>query len=255
MARADLSSPRGTRLGAAVLVALLHVVAVLALIRAFAPNFTADVVERVTSVFTVEVTVPPQRAPQGPSHSPPDAAGAAAEAGRRAVPQERAAVQPRIVVASPAPAPPVAGQGADTAAGARDSGSGTGAGGQGAGTGSGVGGSGQGGSGQGGSGQGGGGVAKAVKIAGDINSARDYPKKSRELRLGDHVIVALTIGVDGRVKDCRVHRPSRDADADRITCKLAVERFRFRPATDASGNPVESIYGWQQRWYDPREKD
>ena len=143
------------------------------------------------------------------------------------------------------PAPPVPGSGAEATAGSRDKGTGSGAGGQGMGTGAG----------SGGSGQGAGGAARPVKIAGDINSARDYPKKSRELRLGDHVVVALTVGSDGRVSDCRIHRPSRDADADRITCKLAIERFRFRPATDAMGNPVESIYGWQQRWYDPREKD
>jgi len=245
MARADLSSPRGMRLGAATLVLLLHVAAVLALIRAFAPALAAGVVERVTSVFTVEVTPPPPRPPQPPTAEPDREAGAAAAAGKLAIQQDQAAVRPRVVLASPSPAPPVAGKGAETAAGARDDGAGTGAGGQGTGTGSGA----------GGSGQGAGGAARAVKIAGDINSARDYPKKSRELRLGDHVIVALTVGIDGRVRDCRVHRPSRDAEADLITCKLASERFRFRPATDAAGNPVESVYGWQQRWYDPREKD
>lgn len=244
MARADLSSPRGTRLGAAVLVLLLHVAVVLALVRAFAPDFSAEVAERVTSVFTVEVTAPAPP-PQPPAPRLPEPAGAAAEAGRQAIPRERAAVTPRIVVASPVAAPPVPGSGAEATAGSRDTGTGSGAGGQGMGTGAG----------SGGSGQGAGGAVRPVKIAGDINSARDYPKKSRELRLGDHVVVALTVGSDGRVSDCRIHRPSRDADADRITCKLAIERFRFRPATDAMGNPVESIYGWQQRWYDPREKD
>ena len=50
-----------------------------------------------------------------------------------------------------------------------------------------------------------------VKIAGDINSTRDYPAKTRELRLGDHVVVALRVGTDGRVKACRVVRASRDS--------------------------------------------
>lgn len=241
MARADLSTPRGTRLGVAAVVALLHVAAIAMLIRAFAPQFTAAVTERVTSVFTVEVTPP---APEPPP-SAPEPAGAAAQAGKRAAPREAAMPRPRIVVASPKPAPPVAGKGADAASGARDAGSGTGGGGQGSGAGAGA----------GGSGQGAGGARRAEKIAGDINSARDYPRRSRELRLGDHVIVALTVGTDGRVRNCRIHRPSRDAEADRITCRLASERFRFRPATDGAGNPIESIYGWQQRWYDPREKD
>jgi protein TonB len=65
------------------------------------------------------------------------------------------------------------------------------------------------------------------------------------------VAVALTVGTDGRVVGCRVLRPSRDPEADRITCALATARFRFRPARDATGNPVESVYGWQQRWFTP----
>jgi protein TonB len=243
MSRADLSSPRATRLGVAVLVAAMHIAVVVLLIRAFAPGFGAAVSDRLTAVLTVDVAPPPSPSPTpSPSPNEPEPAGAAAEAGKRAVPREAAAPKPKLVIASPAPAPPVSGSGDQAASGARDSGSGTGAGGQGSGTGSGTGGNGQ-----------GGGASKAVKIAGDINSARDYPRETRELRLGGDVILALTVGADGKVKACRVHRPSRDPQSDRITCELAAKRFRFRPATDANGHPVESIYGWRQRWYDPRD--
>ena len=93
------------------------------------------------------------------------------------------------------------------------------------------------------------GGAAAVKIAGDINSARDYPQATRDLRIGDRVIVALTVGKDGRPSACRIVRASRDPQADAITCQLALARFRFRPATDAAGQPVASEYGWQQRWF------
>jgi protein TonB len=34
-----------------------------------------------------------------------------------------------------------------------------------------------------------------------------------------------------------------------ITCRLAEERFRFRPSLDNQGNPVEAMYGWRQRWF------
>ena len=243
MARADLSTPRGQRFGVGLLVGILHLLAVLALVRAFAPDFTARVADEVVSAFTVTVTTPPSPTPTpqpSPAQRAPDPAGAAGEAGRKATPRDVAAPKARIVIAS-RPVPQVAGTGAADSSGARDTGSGTGAGGQGSGTGSGA----------SGSGQGGGGAAKAVKISGDINSTRDYPKKTREQRLGDYVIIALTVGTDGKVKGCRVHRPSRDAEADRITCQLATSRFRFRPATDAAGNPVESIYGWRQRWFAP----
>lgn len=241
----DLSAPRRLRLGVAAGVVLLHVVVVLALVRAFAPDFTATVAQRVTSAFTVTVTA----APPSPSPTPPppaavpEDAGAAAEAGKRATPREAAAPKPKMVVARLRPAPPIAGKGAQDASGAREAGQGTGAGGQGSGTGSGSGGSGQ-----------GGGAAKAVKIAGEINSARDYPAESRDLRLGDHVDLALTVGADGRVRACRVIRASRDSAADSITCDLATRRFRFRPATDAAGRAVESVYGWRQSWFSPAEK-
>lgn len=245
MPRAEITPPRRTRLGVVLLVGALHAAALFALLRAFVPDISLPVSERLTSVFTVEEPEPPPEPPPPPSRpKQAEPAGAAAPAGKRATPREAAAPRPKIVLAPPRPAPPVAGQGDENAAGARDAGIGTGGGGQGAGTGSGAGGTGQ-----------GGGAARAVKIAGEISSARDYPAGSRQIRLGDHVILALTVGADGRVKGCRIHRPSRDPDADRITCRLATERFRFRPATDAAGRAVESIYGWRQQWYDPREKD
>lgn len=250
MTRAEPYSPRKLRLGVAVVVVLLHLALVVALVRGFAPEFTARVADQVFGAVTVTITArPPQ--PPSPSSSPSpiaqaaEPAGAPGEAGKRALARPVAAPSPRIVLATPV-APPVAGQGSADSSGARDTGSGSGAGGEGGGTGAGGSGNGPG---------GGGGARKVAKIAGDINSTRDYPAASRELRLGDYVIVALTVGTDGRVKGCRVHRPSRDSQADQITCRLATERFRFRPATDWRGNPIESVYGWKQWWVAPSEKN
>ena len=233
----DLSPPPRTRVFVIALVALIHVVLVLGLIRAFAPDFAARVTDSMLATFNVTVT-PPPTPPPAPQ---PEKAGAAAEAGKKAVPREAVQPRPRIAIAKPVPAPPVAAKGPDNSSGARDAGAGTGAGGQGNGTGSG----------SGGNGQGGGAASKAVKIAGDINSRDDYPRETTDLRIGGSVIVVITVGTDGRAKACRVHRASRDAQADQITCRLAMQRFRFRPAMDASGNPVETTYGWQQRWFYP----
>lgn len=243
---ADLSAPKQTRWLVVALVAMIHVSVILGLIRAFAPDFSAKVTETVLATFNVTVVTPPTpKPPPPPPAKGPEMAGKAAEIGKKAVPKQAAAPKPKIAIATQA-APPIAGKGADNSAGARDRGLGTGAGGQGSGTGSG----------NGGDGQGGGGIAtKAVKIAGDINSARDYPRESRELRIGDSVTVALTVGADGRVRACRVHRASKDPEADRITCRLATDRFRFKPAMDSAGNPVESVYGWQQRWFYPGERN
>ena len=240
----DLSAPPRTRRLVAALVIGLHVVAVLGLIQAFAPGFASQVTEQVISTFTVTVTTPPPSPKPPEPPKAPDKAGAAAPVGKKAVPRAATAPKPRIAIAM-REAPPVAGKGNDNPAGAAAAGQETGAGGQGSGAGSGA----------GGDGQGGGMATRAVKIAGDINSARDYPRESRDARIGDAVTLALTVGTDGRVKRCRIHRASRDPASDQITCRLAMARFRFRPARNAGGSPVESTYGWQQRWFYPDENN
>lgn len=233
---ADLSAARSTRLGVVVLVVVLHVAALLGLIRAFAPDFTAQVTRTVLSTFSVTVVTPPP-APQ-PSKEP-EPAGAAAEAGKKAVAREVKADKPKVDIAK-TPAPKAASTGSANSSGAKDAGAGTGAGGQGSGTGSGT----------GGTGTGGGLTRKLEKIAGEINSAKDYPRDTRDLRKDDYVIIAITVSAEGKPTACRIHRPSKDAQANAITCTLALQRFRFKPATDAQGNPVASTYGWRQRWYD-----
>ncbi len=234
----DLAAPRPVRVGAFIAVAVLHVLAIFALVRAFAPDFVSNVAEQVVATFSVTITAPEPSPSPAPADEGGEAAGKSGEAGKQAVPRAVMAPKPRIVVPRPAVAPSAASTGSANASGTRDAGTGTGAGGTGTGTGSGGMGAGQ-----------GGGGSKAEKIAGDINSARDYPEKTRDQRIGDHVVVWLTVGIDGKPAACKVARASRDPEADAITCKLALARFRFRPATRADGQPVVSTYAWQQRWF------
>ncbi len=235
---ADISVPKEAKFGIGALVVVLHVLAIIGLIRAFAPDFSAQVVEQVVSTFNVTITAPEPT----PSPTASNKAGTAAEIGKKATPKEVAAKKPKLAIASPSPVPAVAAKGADDSAGAANSGPGTGAGGQGSGRGSG----------NGGDGTGGGKATKFVQIAGTIDSARDYPKDTRDLRIGKEVVIMFTIGTDGRVRNCRVRDPSGDPQSDAITCKLAEQRFRFKPSTDASGNPIEAQYGWRQRWFYPK---
>ena len=93
----DLSSPPRTRLLVMVLVALLHVAAILALIKVFAPRFVDDVAETVLSTFNVTVTAPP------PPPEAPKKAGAAAEVGKQAVPREAASPKPKMKTYSRSP--------------------------------------------------------------------------------------------------------------------------------------------------------
>ena len=220
----DLSATRRTKLGVALLVIGLQVLLVMALVRAFTPDFAAKVVDTVMATFSVTVTTPPLPDPPLPPKAP-EPAGKSGNAGKQAVPRAAVALPAKLPITK-APAPQAASTGSADTSGAGTTGSGTG-----------------------GNGQGGGAVSKAVKTAGEINSARDYPIPTRDLRINDFVIVAITVGADGRPSGCRVSRPSKDAQANSITCQLALKRFRFKPATDASGKPVTSIFGWKQSWF------
>ncbi|MEP7223131.1 MAG: energy transducer TonB [Novosphingobium sp.] len=238
MFQADLISPRRDRVGAFVAVAVLHLALFLALLRAFAPDLTHEAARQVLATFTI--TPPPAPPPAPPPPPPPPPAkperegGAAAPAGRRAVPRAVVAPPPRIMVQPRISAAPIAAAGNTNVLGASDAGAGSGGGGQGSGD---------------GSGKGAGTGAPSAKLSGDISSARDYPAATRALRIDDYVVIYLAVGTDGRAHACRIARPSKDAAADQITCTLAMKRFRFRPATDAAGNPVPSTFGWQQKWF------
>lgn len=232
------SRRRKPRFGTLVLIALLHVLAVYGLAKAFAPGFTGAVEREVVEAFTVTVTTPPDELPVPEPGPDPGASG---EEGREAVPREVVAPDPPIPVPRPVPAPRSSSTGSADTSGARDAGEGTGAGGAGEGTGSG----------EGGGGQGGGAVSQPVHVSGTIDDARDYPvpEGGRAARRGTEVIVRVTVGIDGRASDCSIYRASPDAQADAITCRLVVERLRFRPATDARGEPVPAPFYWRQRWF------
>ncbi|WJS98459.1 TonB family protein [Novosphingobium humi] len=185
------------------------------------------------AMASVDFTLPPP-APKPAPKPQPQAAAPKGAAGDKAVPRPVSA--PRNAIAlRPDVAPPVAGSGTAQSSGA-NTGAGTGAAASGD----------SGGAGGSGTGQGGGGPA--VKIAGTI-TARDYPHEGAAARIGDYVIIAITVGADGRPTACRVHRPSRDPAADALTCRMAMERFRFDPARDGAGRPVESVFGWKQSWF------
>ena len=223
-------------------IVLLHVAALFGLARAFAPDFTASVIEEATSFVTVTVSTyeepEPETSPSAVPDPEPDE-GAAAEAGRDAV--ARAVVAPKAPIPRPNPAPRASSTGSASASGASDSGAGTGAGGTGDGTGSG----------RSGSGRGGIAVTRPSVKSGTIDAARDFPipEGGRSARDGTSVTVAFTVGVNGRASNCSVSSPGPDPVTNALVCPLVLERIRFNPATDASGNPVPARYGWRQEFF------
>lgn len=218
-----------------VLIVLLHVAGLYGLARALAPRITAAVEAQVTSAFSITAPPPPPEAASQPDR------GAQGSAGREAIAQPRAAPSARVRAGREQPLPRAASTGTASRSGAAAAGEGTGAAGSGSGTGSG----------NGGEGRGGGAVSKPVHISGSIDNARDFPVPAggRAARRGTQVIVRVTIGTDGRARDCAIIRPSPDPEADRITCRLVETRLGFRPARDASGNPVPAPFYWRQQWF------
>lgn len=231
-----LSPPRRPRWGTLAVVALFHLLAIAGLVRVFTPDLARQAARQMGAVL-VSVTMRKALPPAAPAK--PDAGASAAE-GRKAAALPMSAPSP-LVRLEPAAVPPVASTGAQAQSGATAIGEGLGGAGEGAGAGSGA----------SGSGQGGGLAAKAVLISGAIDAAKDFPipPGGREARIGRAVIIALTVGIDGVPTDCSVYRSSGLSDTDERTCDLAMQRLRFRPATNARGEPVVSTFYWQQRFF------
>lgn len=220
------------------LILLAHLAVGALLMRLLAPDFTARMVEQATRGFTVTITTPPE--PTAPPEPDSQDEGAAGDPGRQATAREASAPANPVPV-NPSPVPRAASTGTENASGARESGDGTGAQGPGDGTGSG----------NAGQGRGSGLASGPSVLSGSINSARDFPipEGGRQVREGTSVTVVFTVGVDGRASDCSVSRPGPDPATNALLCPLVIERIRFNPARDASGNPVPARYGWRQDFF------
>ena len=230
------------RIRATVAVALLHGLLIWLILHGLAgQGVPADANGPSPALRVYNMPAKPVQPPPEPAQNKPATASAPparlARATARVVPKRVIDIAPHVASAS------VASSGSATMSGAAAAGIGTGAGGAGSGTGNGA----------GGNGSGGGVAVRAVKVSGDINSTRDYPPDPDGKRLGSSVTLVLTVQDDGRVGGCRVLRPSVDPVADAVTCRLATQRFRFRPATNATGQPIESTFGWKQAWFKPDE--
>lgn len=225
------------RLGMIVAIVLLHVAGLYGLARAFAPDMTATVERTVVSAFTVTVTAPEEETPV--TEPEPDE-GAQGDPGRDATPKPVTAPTPKVPVKQDTPMPRASSTGAAVTSGARDQGDGTGAEGQGLGTGSG----------RSGGGRGGVAVTEPVLVRSITDaSAFPIPPGGREARIGESVIVKLTVSEQGRVTGCSIYRPSPFPETDAMVCTLAREQVRFEPARDANGEPVAAPFYYRQRFF------
>lgn len=205
------------------------------------------VADNALKVFGVEVPPPPPERKPIPPHRPNyRRSGEAAPPNLRSRATE--IVAPVPVVLTPPPPPvvvaPIAFEGAQASQGAADvAGPGTGAGGEGDGTGAGGDGNGD-----------GAGDVPPRRIKGRLKDS-DYPLEAGEQGVSGIVGVRFVVAVDGRVPRCRVTRSSGSALLDATTCRLIVERYRFKPAHDARGRPFESQIVENEEWVIERDME
>jgi protein TonB len=132
-----------------------------------------------------------------------------------------------------------AGRGNDQTAGnSNQVGPGTGAGGQGDGTGA------------GGRGDGGGSaIASRAEYQSGKISNKDYPRNAAKAKVGGTVTAYFTVLASGNVANCTIKKSSGNAELDATTCRLIEQRFRYKPARNKNGEPIDDRTGWQQTWW------
>lgn len=232
---------RRARAGAAAIVLLLHLLIAWLLVTGLGVDIVREVGSRLKIVSIAADTPPPPEPESVPAPvRVPEPEGAAAPPSLKARPSP--VVAPREARRSPvraAPKPEPLPTGSERTAGASATpGTGTGAGGQGSGAGAG----------RGGSGTGGGGTARrAQRISGSFDYSSDHPDRPGPGR-SETVGVRFMVAPDGRVRDCTVTRSSGNPRVDATTCRLIEQRFRYRPAADAAGNPQASIVNTDFTW-------
>ena len=224
---------RNRALGIAGTIAV-HLLAV-AVVVLFSPRFTPSPAESGSGLVAVELREPP------PPPPPDDIDEGAAAPPSRGVTEAPSPPPPPAPLASPTPAEVALDPGSGQASGLGAA-PGAGAGQGGEGTGSGAGGA--------GSGRGAGTVTPPQRIEGALTHA-DYRRARAPEGAAGTALVSFRVRTDGRADLCRVLRSSGFAQFDGETCRLIERRFRFRPARDAAGRPIEweirTDYTWTPR--------
>jgi periplasmic protein TonB len=230
---AQLLHDRNRALGIAGTIAV-HALAV-ALLVLLSPRFGPSPAPPEPSLVAVELRDPP------PPQPPDDVDEGAAAPPSRGAAEAPAAPPSPAPLATPTPAEVTLDPGAGQASGLGAApGSGTGQGGEGTGSGAGA----------AGSGRGAGTVTPPQRIEGALTNA-DYRRARPPRGAAGTVVVSFRVRADGHVDRCTVIRSSGFTVFDEATCRLIEQRFRFRPARDAAGLPVEwdirTEYTWTPR--------
>ncbi|WP_442679012.1 energy transducer TonB [Sphingomonas sp. ASY06-1R] len=84
-------------------------------------------------------------------------------------------------------------------------------------------------------------------------TTEDYPSAALRQGISGTVVIAATIGADGKVQSCAVTQSSGSQMLDDTTCRLYARRAHFTPALDADGKAVTARRTDRFRWQIPNE--
>ena len=84
-----------------------------------------------------------------------------------------------------------------------------------------------------------------------VITSQDYPRRAIDQHEEGTVKYHMTIGTDGRVKDCKVTESSGYRDLDSLTCRLVQQRSRFKPQMGPNGVAVEYPADGDNKWVVP----
>ena len=190
---------------------------------------SSDLVQRLIAVTLAKPPPPPVVHPPPRSTPQPQSAPKAAPDKLGGSPGPKPAHAPPsvtpVVAVHPSVAPSGGGSGTGPAIGA-GAGGGTGGNGYGAGEGGGT---------------------DLEQIAGEI-TPRDYPRRLREAGVGGVVGISFRVEPTGLVSRCTVTQSSGVPELDALTCRLIVQRFRYRPSTDRYGRPIADTVDGEHEW-------
>jgi periplasmic protein TonB len=92
---------------------------------------------------------------------------------------------------------------------------------------------------------------KAVQRGGQGSiTDEDYPPSAVRNEEAGTTRATYVIGIDGKVSSCNGSGASPTLDAE--TCKLIIRRFKFKPALDTNGSPIEETRTQSIRWVLPK---
>lgn len=94
-------------------------------------------------------------------------------------------------------------------------------------------------------------ATRARRISGYIGGS-DYPRSAIAMKSQGTTGALFTISPSGRIVGCDVISTSGNPDLDSTLCRLARERFVYRPARDSSGRPVTDSRKEYFAWVLPR---